>query len=231
MSMIRGLSQPSPILAAITPRSCSPHCMSQSVSILLQPQLHTNSLATSETTRAMAAGAQSQETATQARINPVRLAIVLADGLPPRLTRFQDAAYPKEASGQRIASLQGILCSRALSPIRPHDEDHTEGHEIRADPHPHHQWIHQSLDGRTFFGVVDQDEVQVLSEAAQDPHHAMRLLRSRVKPFLRQECPQGLPRIGDMHLGCEDRGIPPGALPEILEMALIPADGERLASL
>src|SRR5574341_1997070 len=73
--MIRGLSQPSAILAAMTPRSCSPHCMSQSMSILLQPQLQMNSLATSDTTRARADGAQDQVAAAKAAIKPMRRTI------------------------------------------------------------------------------------------------------------------------------------------------------------
>src|SRR3972149_978751 len=117
--MIRGLSQPAAILAAMTPRSCSPHCMSQSASILLQPQLQMNSLATSETTRARADGAHIQVTATQAATKPVRRTVSL-------LTRFlspngggaphpEGTRYPVrgEGLGQRMAILHGKLCDRA----------------------------------------------------------------------------------------------------------------------
>src|SRR5574341_743431 len=105
--MIRGLSQPSPILAAITPRSCSPHCMSQSVSILLQPQLQMNSLATSDTTRAARAdGAHNnQEAATNATINPVRQTIsLLTRSLSPHLAQgVPGTRYPGRVKrlGQR----------------------------------------------------------------------------------------------------------------------------------
>src|SRR3989304_3052605 len=118
--MIRGVSQPSAILAAITPRSCSPHCMSQSVSILFQPQLHTNSLATSDTTRAKAAGVHSnQEAATHATINPVCLT-ALHRG---RLGVLGVLVVEFMESGERMATLHGILRHGPLTPIRPPDAD------------------------------------------------------------------------------------------------------------
>src|SRR3989304_4012332 len=130
--MIRGVSQPSAILAAITPRSCSPHCMSQSVSILLQPQLHTNSLATSDTTRAKAAGVHSnQEAATHPTINPVCLTALHRAGLGVLgvlVVEFME-------SGERRATLHGILRQAPLALLRPHNDDPPARQKVRTDPH------------------------------------------------------------------------------------------------
>src|SRR3974377_592329 len=194
--MIRGLSQPSLILAAITPRSWFPHSMSQSGSILLQPQLQMNSLATSVTTRARAGGAHSQVEATQARITPARRARSLTRPLGGGKEYLRASSLC-----QRMPLLHGGGDDNSVAPVRPHHDDDAYGHNIGADPHPNHQRIDQRLDGGPLLGIVGQDEVQVLPKAAQDPHHRVRLLRAGVKPLLGEERGKRLSRVGDMDFG------------------------------